>query len=362
MTFFGLSTIALCAVGEVPWRRLGWAVIAGAQGLALVVPLLYVQLDVAGRLTRTANYGNGIAVGTLAMLLPAPLTTAPHPNGWGSFHAESMGEFYYSGTLFSAAALLAGMLLAVIRGRRLPLAPNLWLFAAVVAFLLALGHAAGLWSLVSLLPVFGAINNHPFRLLPEVIFFGMLAGGLFAQRLAGAGPAGTHVGTGLAVAVIVLLLWHVDHCRPSFYSYAERPYPPLPASMQTLLADAPNVLPESRVFSMVRERSASDGYLKSLKHCLGTAYHIPSLDGYDPIVDTSQPFSGVKRRLYYDPAGTMELLGVGWTITGELGIEPAWLPGTLNLDCRGEPRPPFSHPLDGRGSAPWRRHGWKWAQ
>jgi hypothetical protein len=344
MAFLALVVGLLLRAGEVPWRRVPWICVAGLHGLALSVPFTLVLMDIAGPIQREAAYGTGITRGMGAMLLPYPLASAGHPNEWGSYYSEWMGQFYYWGTLFPVAFLLAAMLLLTVRGERLPIGPNVYLFAAIVALLLTLGHAGLLYVLFSVLPVFGPINNHPFRILPELLFFGMLAGGLFLQRFSTAWPNGRRLVQGLSAATVLLLLYHVNLCRASFYSYAERPYPPLPPALHSLLQEetpSAHTLPPARVLSVVRERSAADGFMKSLRHCLPTLYRIPALDGYDPIIETTMPVLDMRNQLAKDPVGTAEALGVRWLLSGQLRSEPAWPAGTYNHDYAGDcPRLP----------------------
>ncbi|MBY0522079.1 MAG: hypothetical protein K2R98_01695 [Gemmataceae bacterium] len=338
LAFYGLVLGLLLIGKEVPWNRVPWVGVAGIHGLALSLPLLYVMLDVTGPIQRSGNYGNGVAQGTLTMMLPYPLATARHPNQWGSFHTESIGEFYYWGTLFPAAFFLAAMLLLVVRNEGVRPGPNVWLIAGMVAFVLTLGHAGFLWTVLSKVPVFGPINNHPFRVMPELLFFGMLGGGLFLQRFSTAWPGGRRWIQGLSVAVAALLLYHVQHCQASFYSYAERPYPPLPAAMRTLMdpeVSLDSALPPARVLSLVRERSAADGYMKALKQCMPTVYRIPSIDGYNPLIESTPPMIDVREQLLKDPFRTCEALGVRWILMGEMLPEPSWPSGTYNHDFGG---------------------------
>jgi hypothetical protein len=328
LTFLGLAALLLCWSGALPVRRLFWAALALVHGLALSVPLLYVQTDVIGAIDREKSYGNGIAPGAVANLLPYPLATAAHPNEWGSHDSELMGQFYYWGTLFFAALLLGIMLSMVVRGLwgRAFARGNLWLILAGLALLLSLGEAGGLWNLLSALPVFGRINNHPFRMMPQLIFFGILGGGLFLQRFLSAWAGWQRRLRWLALAVVGALLYHVNLCRPAFYNYAERPYPALPPELQQLLARAP----EGRVLSFGPDRSAAAGYMRFLRHGLPTIYQIPSLCGYDPLVESTEPYKTIARKLREDPVRTAQALGVRWILSGAPSGEPSWPAGTVN--------------------------------
>jgi hypothetical protein len=328
LTFLGLAVGLLWLTGELPSRRLAWAALALLQGVAMAVPLLYVQTNVVGDIEREKSYGNGITSGAVASLLPYPLATAPHPSEWGSHDSELMGQFYYWGSLFTGAVLLALMLPLAVRGllERTFVARNLWLILAGVALLLSLGEAGGLWPMLSGLPVFGRINNHPFRVLPQLIFFGVLGGGLFLQRFVSAWPRWTPRLGWAAVVTAGLMLYHVNLCRPAFYSYAERPYPPLPTELRQLLASAP----EGRILSFAPDRSAAPGYMRGLRHGLPTVYGVPSLCGYDPLVESTQPYKSIRRKLDEEPVQTARALGVRWILTGGPTSEPSWPEGTIN--------------------------------
>jgi hypothetical protein len=328
LAFFALAALLLWWSGALPARRLAWAALAVGHGLALTIPLLYVQADVIGEIDREKSYGNGIAGGAVASILPYPLATAVHPNEWGGRDSELMGQFYYWGTLFFAALLLAIMLALVLRGLwgRTFVSRNLWLILAAVALLLSLGEAGGLWNLLSVLPVFGRINNHAFRLLPELIFFGVLGGGLFLQRLLSAWPGWAARLRWLALGTVALVLYHVNLCRPAFYSYAERPYPALPPEMQQIF----DVAPQGRILSFAPDRSSASRYMRGLRHGLPTFYQLPSLCGYDPLVESTEPYKTLDRKLREVPVQTAQALGVRWIVTGGPTAEPSWPAGTVN--------------------------------
>jgi hypothetical protein len=82
--------------------------------------------------------------------------------------------------------------------------------------------------------------------------------------------------------------------------------------------------------------------MKALKQSLPTYYRIPALDGYDPVIETTQPFWETRKQLRRDPVRTAEALGVRWLLCGDLKPEPSWPVGTVNLGFTGtSPRLPW---------------------
>src|SRR5207245_2050883 len=110
-----------------------------------------------------------------------------------------------------------------------------WLALALFVLVLSLGTDAGLWKLMSALPILNIVNHYPFRLLPFLVLFCVLSGSAVAERLLRATPRRARWELALTTTTAALLLWHVHFARSSFYQYGFAPTQPLPAAMADLL-------------------------------------------------------------------------------------------------------------------------------
>ena len=302
--------------GGIRLRELQWAAAALLIGAAIAAPLMVPQMELASGLKRIGGGGHGILPGAAAMLLPYPLVTAAHPDGWGNFAIERMGHFYYSGTVMLGAALAAlVMLIALGTAGGLPrrtLPANLWLVCGGVALLLALGRYTPLWPILASLPGFSYFN-HPFKFLPFVILFLCLGGAGFLEQVLRRPYASPRFSTAVALSTGALLLYHAAQASPSTYRLAEDPYPPLPSALSELRLGASGT-ELRRVFPISPWRTTAGGYAASMAHNLATYYRVPSLDGYDPLVLATAENRAVSRRLDAAPLETLRAYGVRWLI------------------------------------------------
>ena len=78
--------------------------------------------------------------------------------------------------------LSLGAMLAY-RFRRDWLGQHPWTATAVLSLWLGLGKNGMLWTVIGSLPVIRAVNHHPHRLLPFMVFFSLIVGGIFLERL-----------------------------------------------------------------------------------------------------------------------------------------------------------------------------------
>ncbi len=114
-----------------------------------------------------------------------------------------------------------------------------------------------------------------------------------------------------------VLAYHLTMCQPSFYTYGFGPYADLPREFEAVFhpyADKQfiGVKNSRRIASWAQLRSVSPDYYLSLPLNLPHYYQVPSIFGYDPIVEGQPRMAEVNRRLCADPAAACKAYGVGW--------------------------------------------------
>ena len=271
-------------------------------------------------MARQHGYGAGVADGLAAIVLPYPLVCAEHPNGWGSSDVQYMGHLYYCGTVLAALGVAATLAVLTSKPRRTLLADHVWTLFACAALLLALGTPAGLWPVLVRLPLVGTLNNHPFRLLPFVVLFIVLSGGLLLERLLARTARRRTWEIAVGGLVAALLFYHVGMARPAFYAYGFRPYPPLPAEAADLLGGAGR-LPQ-RLVSWSAFRTPSPSYVFALPHDLPMIYGLPAFTGYDPVVESKPAYMSACERLAREPAAASRAYGIRWALAHETRNSP----------------------------------------
>lgn len=353
LMFMAAALITLVWTGGITARKALWALPAVLLGIALAAPTLIPQTLEAVHLyaNREGVYGDGIQRGALNLLLPYPLSPFPGrpgplggygPDNWGSAHYQMMGQFYYSGTLFYLVGFLVLVSLLVYRWDRRVLAANIWLFLAGIALLFALGRAGGLWPMLARLPMFNKFTG-PFKFMVFLNLFVILGSGLVIERLLRGLRNARLWEFGMGIIVSGLLLYHCALPLPSFYTFADKPYPPLPKEMAKLLRAEGNSAP-GRVLPVAPARSTEPGYAQSLMHDFPTIYGILSLMGYDPLVWLTP-----ENRLFDRMFATKQRVdflreyGVRWVIVSRLVQDPVmgpnekWWPSESNWDQDGLP-------------------------
>jgi len=330
MGFFVLATVWLVAMGRIPVRRGVWLLPALLLGIGMAVPLLSVQFRLAADMVRPSGYGEGIGDGLLAMLLPYPLVEAYHPNFWGSTDVQYMGHFYYFGTLFAVLCAASVLALIATRPRRAVWAEHVWTVCACLAFVAALGPDGGLWLVMCDLPVFGTINNNPFRLLFFFVFFAVLSGGVLLERLLQRTTRRRAWELAIGATLGLTMLYHVGMCRPSFYSYGFQPYPEPTAEMASLLRPQGTQAPH-RLASWAPMRSIVPSFALALPLNLPVIYGLPAFAGYSPLVECKSPFLFAKDRLRQDPAAAARAYGIRWFLRHRTCDAPVFSPNPAAL-------------------------------
>ncbi|NQT16337.1 MAG: hypothetical protein HQ582_26505 [Planctomycetes bacterium] len=316
--FFCLALAWNGVTGTMPRSRIVKAMPAIILGIGVAVPLLVPQLLAMKDLERVGGYGRGIGRGVFAVFLPYPLVRAPHPQGCGTSDLQLMGQFYYAGTLLSLAWLARLIGAWMRRGGLLSLMRD-WLFVlGLVALILCLGSSACLWTLQSKLPGLDKFT-YPFKFLPFFHLFSLASGAVLVHRIIVRSPRRKWWASLCFFAVCGLVVYHVSLARPSFYSYADRPYPEMPERLAEVLSGNPEPV---RILPIAPVRSVAPGYTLGLAHNLPSVYGVDSLGGYDPLVEQRPQYQGVARRLEEDFAGAVGAYGVTHLLIHRLSREP----------------------------------------
>ena len=216
------------AGGRIAARRLLWPAAAGLLGIALLMPSLVVQLEITrGMAEKPANFGMGFDQGLVATIVPFPLSRAKascsyRPIATRNSKTRLLRRYDPRGWWLCCAWGAFGLSVQRPLVGRQPLGHCGGGFAMV-----GIGSAGLLWTLMGRLPVLRAVNHHPHRLLPFFMFFALIIGGRFIERLLRR-AASRKWEYAIAAATAGLMLYHVSLARDSFWCYGDRPYPQLP--------------------------------------------------------------------------------------------------------------------------------------
>ena len=308
-------TAAVAVIGRrVAARQLFWPLAAGLLGLALLLPALIVQLELARGMTeKEANAGKGVEQGLLATLAPFPFTRAEGFMGLPANREPVLEtQWYYAGTFLMACAFLSLGAMLTYRCRRTWWGHHPWTATAILALWLGLGKEGLLWTVIGNLPVIRAVNHHPHRLMPLIIFFSLIVGGIFLERLLRRADSRKWEYL-IAAATAVLMLYHVSLSRNSLWSYGDRPYPALPREIAARVLPSQN--PQAgRVWWYGPLRAGLPGFAYLLPLSLPSAYGAYGLGGYDPIIEARPETQAFQDKLAASPAEASRAYGVRWVL------------------------------------------------
>jgi len=314
MLLLGFTAAVAVFCGRVAARQLIWPLAAGLLGLALLLPTLMVQLELTrGMAEKEANGGQGIEQGLLATLAPFPLTHAEGFMGLPANREQALEtQWYYAGTFLMACAFLSLGAMLAYRCRRAWWGQHPWTATAIVSLWLGLGREGMLWTAIGNLPVIRAVNHHPHRLMPFFVFFSLIVGGIFLERLLrrGASRKAEYL---IAAATAVLMLYHVSLSRNSLWCYGDRPYPALPQEIAERVLPSQNPL-AGRVSWYGPFRAGLPGFAWVLPLSLPSAYGAYGFSGYDPIFEFRPETRAVQDKF---DASTMEAsraYGISWVL------------------------------------------------
>jgi len=331
--FFCLAVLYLVVTRTITWKRALSAIPAMLIGAGIALPLIYQQWLFARDITRHPIVDKGVAVGLPGFLLPYPLVEVTLPFQMGSENLQYLGEFYFSGGVLAMLFFFQVVGLFFFRPARSAWAGQIWTFLAIVALWLALGDVGGLWTIAKELPVIGFINRHPMRLMPFVVIFMSLSGGLVLGRMLRQGsrrPRSIALG---AILALLLLVLHASQCRTAFYSYQFKPYPPLRPEMRQMVAQGKDC---ARVSSWAVSRSTDSNFAELLPLDLPAVYRLPSVDGYNPLLGgmTGAEIGGKPQvlkmidKLREEPLAAMRAYGIRWHLWHESGRMPRLTPAS----------------------------------
>jgi hypothetical protein len=311
----GIATVALAE--RMALRRIAPVAPALILGVGLAAPLLLHHLQMAGGVERFAPVEDGSYDDLHGALLPYPLAATGFPTPWGSFHVEKMGHFYFFGGLFAAVFALHALAFYLVWPDRRAWGRAWWVPCGIFALLMVLGDPAYLWQGVAGLPMSKFFLRYTIRFYPWLAFCAILSGGLLLERILAKLQQRSIWEWSIGGGLLVVLAYHLAMCQPSFYSYGFRPYPPLPDEFEAVfhphedksLVDAAN---SQRMASWSQIRSPSADWFASLPLNLPHYYRVPSILGYDPVVEGQPRMAEVNRRIQEDPIRACKAYGVGW--------------------------------------------------
>ena len=310
MMFYAAALGVHLLAGSLRWREAAQAIPAILMGIGIAAPLLILQAIEGTSSARTGAYGDRIEF--LHMLLPLG-NLMPRPVGLGSGGFEYFCEMYYSGTLFQALSFVA-ILLALTRFLFTPgtkaearqwLGDNIWLVLFALAVLFGLGSKGILWTAFAQLPIFDRFR-WPIKFAYFCLLYSTLGGAVLAERWFTRKPK---LQFPVLATVACLLLIHVNLSRTSWYDFADRPYPSLPAALQPAVTN-----PDGRLLTRwgSMDRSPMPSYYNTLPLDFATYAGAFAIGGYDTFLEGSLAARRVRYKFWADPVAAARAYGVKW--------------------------------------------------
>ncbi len=287
--------------------------IALVIGMGIAAPLFIPQFQFASEMHRQSQFNSGIGRSLLALIFPHPIAQVGFPDGWwpDPRGPGKLGQMFYAGTVFTLCALAATFFWLRDKQRTLT-TPAVFLILGWLAFWLSLGKSGGLWSLLGFLPPFNKFD-HPFKFLPFLHFFWIIAGAVFLEQRWAAWEERKKIRARFGVALLSILLvgYHLTQANAARYLYGDVTYPPYPHQILDLLqANAGPGVKKYRVDTMSPRWDPYRGYLLALRHNFATYYGITMLDGYDPLVGATTESHVFSLKMERDQANGMKKAGV----------------------------------------------------
>ena len=311
----GLATVTIA--DSISIRRVALVIPALILGVGLAAPLLLHHLQMTGGHERFVPAEDGVYDQLQGAFLPYPLVEAQLPTHWGSTNLEKMGHFYFFGGLFAVLFALQAIAFWIFFPDRKAWARSWWAPCGIFALLLVLGEPGGMWKGIGALPMSKFFLRYSIRFYPWLAFCAILSGGMIIDRTL-ATLRSRHVGEVLVgVVMLSVLAYHLAMCQPSFYTYGFQPYPPLPEKFEAAFhpyEDEAHVGEKNsrRIASWYPLRSTSPDYYAALPLNLPHYYRVPSIFGYDPVVEGQPRVAEAYRRLQKEPLTACKAYGVGW--------------------------------------------------
>ena len=328
LLFFLMALFILFRTRSLTKSKLYFATAALLLGLAISAPLLVPQTLEAKRLyaNRTVGKDFGIQRAFTDILLPYPLAKLTVKPGeptfcqyaammWGGpVNKAYRGELYYSGTFF-LGIMLAVLLLSIGFRWKTPdiIAANIWFVCGVLVFILALGPAGALWSAQKMFPFFAKFRG-VFKMLGYLNLFAIVGAAIFVERWLRAARHPARWARIILLAVCAVMVYHCTLRFNSFFTYGDKPYPPLPPAMRTLFA-MNNTRTPARIIGIGQYRNDYPGYVFNLKHNFPTVYGLYTVNGYDPLITDMPESKFIATQLDNNFFLASQKYGIRWVIT-----------------------------------------------
>lgn len=331
LMFFVLLLVGQKFVKLLPLRKLLWVIPALSLGIALTLPVLWPQAKEASRVyhSRTAEAGQPIQRCATSFLLPYPLVTCDvpfydsirpmyGPVGWGEKNNKSIGQLYYSGTIFYALFVLVLILLPYMRRPMQFLKQNIWLGLGFLILILALGGEAGLWDILHILPLFSKFRG-PFKLLAILNLSVLLGGAIIFERVFQHTKYALRKSIFMASLVAGLLLFNCVMPHTSFFYWHYDPYPRLPKLLSAAIITPPSMGYTERVYSSGIERDSDKLSVFSMQLDIPTVYRSINAMGYDENLLANMPENVFAlKQIKKNPEATFRVYGIRWIIRYKL--------------------------------------------
>ena len=298
LLFYVFAVIWLFLFRSISFIRAAAAAGATMMGIGISWPVIAMQRELTKGFLFTESYGEGVGELLPGLIFPVGIFGGFHPNLWGSFYPDYSSEMMFFGALFvvfSIFSIFAAIASPFYLKRRV-LADRVWLVCGMVAIWLSLGNAGYLWKLVSMVPVIGGLNNHPFRLLPFVMVFLVVAGAVWLDRALRMIQRRAAWELAIFSIGVCILGYHVTCCRSAFYTYLFTPYPALPQEVTSRLGNK-EAGALQRFVPLCGVRSIDPEYANFLPHQLPMVYGYLSIDGYDPVTQRGPAFQQMLKAL-----------------------------------------------------------------
>ncbi len=341
---FALIWVAVAlACGKIVWQRALLCVPVMLIALAMAAPILVsFHQNTSGWHRDVPEGPRLIATNLVNMFLPAnispEITSGLGAMFWGSTNYELVGELYYCSTILVGAALVTGVWGLVFGiaspNRKQAIWDHSWPLLALIALGFCFGTQGPFWPLLAKLPLFDKMED-PFKFIPFFNLFAMMGGALAVERYLNRQSKSLHVECALVAASVLLLCWHVDMSKSTFYTFGDTPYPKMPAQMASLLKTDPYPL---RVLSIAPFHSVQKGFFLSLNNDWPTEYRIPAYGGYDPAVAVLSSSVATNQLMSDHPFEMARAYGIKWIVfcTPKPGPN-ALIYGSERVYTRGNP-------------------------
>jgi hypothetical protein len=158
--------------------------------------------------------------------------------------------------------------------------------------------------------------RYSFRFYPCLALCAILGGGLILERFLALVKSRRIWELSLGAALLAVLAYHLAMCQGSFYTYGFLPFPPLPPAFEAVFhpyaeRDYFGAKNSRRIASWTQQRSPAPDHYLALPLNLPHYYQVPSIFGYDPVVEGQPLMRYVLYRMDTEPVAACKAYGVG---------------------------------------------------